>query len=123
MKQLHQLRANPALSILLIGNIILFVFTTLFLYNLRIRKLDVGDLLSESSKNQPQLHLLLPATHSTPEFCKTLLTSLLYGYSPVVINWGFKDRGREGRLAKVSRSRPVPAALLKLTAALPSRSF
>jgi hypothetical protein len=51
---------------------------------------------------QPNLHFLLPATHATPEFCKTLLTTLVHGYEPTVINWGRKETGGEARQIKVS---------------------
>lgn len=56
------------------------------------------------STSPPRLHFLLPATHATPEFCKTLLTALVHGYEPTVINWGRKEKGGEARQIKVSSS-------------------
>ncbi|KAK0385860.1 hypothetical protein NLU13_7037 [Sarocladium strictum] len=40
-----------------------------------------------------KLHILLPATRSNPNFCKTLMTMTILGYpAPTIIGWG----GREG---------------------------
>jgi hypothetical protein len=62
----------------------------------------LSSLARPSSSAPPKLHFLLPATHATPEFCKTLLTTLVHGYEPTVINWGRKETGGEARQIKVS---------------------
>ncbi|KAL7412095.1 hypothetical protein BDY24DRAFT_416644 [Mrakia frigida] len=37
----------------------------------------------------------------TPEFCKTLLTTLLHDYEPLVINWGVQASGGKARQIKI----------------------
>lgn len=51
----------------------------------------------------PNLHFLFPATHMTTLACRTLLSSLVMGYEPVVINWGSKETGGKARQIKVRR--------------------
>ncbi|KAL7415146.1 hypothetical protein BDY24DRAFT_433966 [Mrakia frigida] len=100
--KLHQLKIRSGISTLLFANI--FLFATFFFHQLHTQHVDLPDPTTLDSV-PPRLHFLLPATHSTPEFCKTLLTTLLYDYSPVVTNWGDQERGPKGRLAKVSSDR------------------
>ncbi len=43
------------------------------------------------SKTNPAFHLLVPASESNPELCKTLLSSLMLSYpSPTLVNYGKK---------------------------------
>ena len=62
-----------------------------------------------SSENQPnrQLHLLLPATASTLNFCRLLLSSTVTGYpDPIIIGWdghGLYD-GAKSHLFKISET-------------------
>lgn len=52
---------------------------------------DNEPVLSGLSKTTPSFHLLIPATHSSPNLCKTLLSSFVLGYpSPTLINYGKK---------------------------------
>ena len=42
-------------------------------------------------KTSPSLHLLIPASRSNPDLCKTLLSAFVLGYpAPTLINWGKK---------------------------------
>ncbi|PHH64864.1 hypothetical protein CDD80_1088 [Ophiocordyceps camponoti-rufipedis] len=56
----------------------------------------------------PALHILLPATHSDVNLCKTLLTLTIAGYpSPNIVAWGGKDddgglRGGGSHNAKIT---------------------
>ncbi|KAF4585858.1 hypothetical protein GQ602_005163 [Ophiocordyceps camponoti-floridani] len=58
--------------------------------------------------NQSTLHILLPATHSDVNLCKTLLTLTMAGYpSPHIVAWGGKDddgalRGGGSHNAKIT---------------------
>lgn len=56
---------------------------------------DTDDLIDDEtglaglSKTAPSFHLLIPATQSNPNLCKTLLSSFVLGYpSPTLINYG-----------------------------------
>lgn len=57
---------------------------------------DPDSLINESGlgglrKTTPSFHLLIPATHSNSNLCKTLLSSFVLGYpSPTLINYGKK---------------------------------
>jgi hypothetical protein len=46
---------------------------------------------SVPDKHHRKLHLLLPvdegSAKSGPEFCKTLLSALVHGYEPIILNW------------------------------------
>ncbi|KAL7410116.1 hypothetical protein BDY24DRAFT_372130 [Mrakia frigida] len=77
-----------------------FSFSILILINVK-KKQDDSSLDLFPSASTPKLHFLLPATHSTPEFCKTLLTTLLHDYEPLVINWGANATGVRARQIKV----------------------
>jgi hypothetical protein len=53
-----------------------------------------------------KLHLLLPvdeeSARSGPEFCKTLLSALVHGYEPTILNWDREgDRGFMQRMKVV----------------------
>lgn len=65
--------------------------------------LALFDSSSARLPREPKLHFLLPATNSPYEFCKTLLTTLVNDYEPIVINWGSKARDSAARIEKVSK--------------------
>lgn len=66
--------------------------------------LAVFESFSAHPAREPKLHFLLPATNSPYEYCKTLLTTLVNDYEPIVINWESEARDGVARLEKVSRS-------------------
>ncbi|KAL9126872.1 MAG: hypothetical protein Q9217_004153 [Psora testacea] len=62
---------------------------------------------NETSTNpqssRPAFHLLIPASESNPELCKTLLSAFVLGYpAPTLINWG--QDTKEGNVFKESAS-------------------
>ncbi|KAL7417381.1 hypothetical protein BDY24DRAFT_374703 [Mrakia frigida] len=64
--------------------------------------LALFDSSSARLPREPKLHFLLPATNSPYEFCKTLLTTLVNDYEPIVINWGSKARDSAARIEKIA---------------------
>jgi len=57
---------------------------------------------SEKQVSLPRLHLLMAASHASPEFCRSLTTALVEGYEPVLLGWGM-DWGEHfrNRAAKI----------------------
>ena len=48
-----------------------------------------------------RLHFLFPATSMNPLACRSLLSALVYGYEPILLNWGAKETGGKARQIKV----------------------
>ncbi|KAJ4854837.1 uncharacterized protein T069G_10395 [Trichoderma breve] len=126
MLQLFSSRVRRPIS--LVG--IAFVFSTLALYILAPYTVQHGSSetpkqpwttsrISQPPSNQTttvsqtanqKIHILLPATRSNINFCKTLLTMILLGYpSPTIIAWADQDRasgllGGGSHFAKITRT-------------------
>ena len=68
---------------------------------------------SESSglrKISPSLHLLIPASQSNPDLCKTLLSAFVLGYpAPTLINWGkkYSDSEEDWAISHTAKIRGV----------------
>lgn len=61
-------------------------------------------------KTSPSLHLLIPASQSNPDLCKTLLSAFVLGYpAPTLINWGKKygDSEEEWAIGHTAKIRGV----------------
>ena len=57
----------------------------------------------EISRNHKAFHLIIPASQSNPEFCKTFLSASILGYpAPTLINWGLESK--DGKIFKASAS-------------------
>ena len=57
----------------------------------------------ELQKDRRDFHLLIPASESNPEFCKTLLSASVLGYpAPTLINWGMEMK--KGKIIEESAS-------------------
>ncbi|KAL6808445.1 hypothetical protein V8C40DRAFT_156018 [Trichoderma camerunense] len=126
MLQLFSSRVRRPIS--LVG--IAFVFSTLALYILapytvqhgtsetskqpwttsRIAQSPSNQTAAVSQTTDQKIHILLPATRSNINFCKTLLTMILLGYpSPTIIAWADQDRasgllGGGSHFAKITRT-------------------
>ena len=58
----------------------------------------------EALKGRRDFHLLIPASESNPEFCKTLLSASVLGYpAPTLINWGVETK-KKGAVFEESAS-------------------
>lgn len=57
-----------------------------------------------------RLHFLFPLTAFSPLACKSLLSALVLGYEPVLLNWGAKETGGKARQIKVRRLRRLAAS-------------
>jgi hypothetical protein len=65
------------------------LFTVIFLSSFRARSAKRHTIVHHLP--YPKLHLLLPvnekATKGGSGFCKTLLSVLVHGYEPIILNW------------------------------------
>jgi hypothetical protein len=78
---------------------IIFAFLLLFALLVSFVLQPTRRLLTSPPPHPKKLHLLLPvdkhAANESPNFCKTLLSALVHGYEPTVINWNAEgDRSR-----------------------------
>ncbi|KAJ7108879.1 hypothetical protein C8R43DRAFT_185837 [Mycena crocata] len=86
------------LSFIMLIAILLLALPTAFYHRNRLR------FFSESSSRPRRLFHLLPINRggSGPLFCKVLMSSLIHGYSPIILNWEAEGDGSYMQRMKVA---------------------